>query len=97
MRHRGGRVGLDPRDLQFEQFQLELFPVGRIGQGTQFRDEMRFAFFRGSTRVRGVRGLLVAGATTIPGVGLPMCLISAELVLKRVRGDRSAGPLQVPV
>jgi hypothetical protein len=30
-------------------------------------------------------------------VGLPMCLISAELVLKRVRGDRTAGPLAVPV
>ena len=26
-----------------------------------------------------------------------MCVISAELVLKRVRGDRSAGPLGEPV
>jgi phytoene desaturase len=25
-----------------------------------------------------------------------MCLISAELVLKRIRGDKSAGPLPVP-
>jgi hypothetical protein len=29
----------------------------------------------------------------VPGVGLPMCLISAELVLKRLVGDRSASPV----
>ena len=42
-----------------------------------------------------VRGQLSrsSGATTVPGVGVPMCLISAENVLKRVRGDRSSGPL----
>ena len=32
----------------------------------------------------------------MPGIGLPMCLISAENVLKRVRGDRSSGPLDEP-
>ncbi|WP_298036361.1 phytoene desaturase family protein [uncultured Microbacterium sp.] len=52
------------------------------------------AFFRGSTRSRKVDGLLYAGATTVPGVGLPMCLISAELVLKRMRDDQSAGPTE---
>jgi phytoene desaturase len=50
------------------------------------------AFFRGVTRSRRIDGLYYAGATTVPGVGLPMCLISAELVLKHVRGDHSAGP-----
>ncbi|SFS09730.1 phytoene desaturase [Agrococcus baldri] len=52
------------------------------------------AFLRGSTRHSGVRDLLLAGATTVPGIGVPMCLISAELVVKHVRGDRSSGPLQ---
>ena len=52
------------------------------------------AFFRGVTRSRRVAGLFYAGATSVPGVGLPMCLISAELVLKHVRGDHSAGPLE---
>ena len=33
----------------------------------------------------------------IPGIGLPMCLISAELVVKRLRGDTSTGPLPEPV
>ena len=31
-----------------------------------------------------------------PGIGLPMCLISAELVIKRLRGDRWVGPSSSP-
>ena len=54
------------------------------------------AFFRGITRSRRVDGLYYAGATTVPGVGLPMCLISAEIVTKLVRGDHSPGPLEEP-
>jgi len=55
------------------------------------------AFLRAGNASRTVSGLLYAGSSTIPGIGLPMCIISAELVLKRVRGDRSAGPLEVPL
>ncbi|SDS04964.1 phytoene desaturase family protein [Agrococcus carbonis] len=51
------------------------------------------AMLRGSTRHANVDRLLLAGSTTVPGIGVPMCLISAELVLKHVRGDRSTGPL----
>jgi phytoene desaturase len=51
------------------------------------------AFFRPSNVSSKVDGLLYAGANTVPGVGLPMCLISAELVLKRLTGDRSAMPV----
>ena len=47
------------------------------------------AFLRPGNASAKVDGLLYAGSTTIPGVGLPMCLISAELVLKRLSGDRS--------
>lgn len=54
------------------------------------------AMFRAQNASRRVRGLFYAGATTAPGVGVPMCLISAELVLKRMRGDHSAGPLPEP-
>lgn len=50
------------------------------------------AMFRAQNASKKVRGLYYAGATTAPGVGVPMCLISAELVLKHVRGDHSAGP-----
>jgi phytoene desaturase len=51
------------------------------------------AFFRPGNASAKVDGLLYAGASTVPGVGLPMCLISAELVLKRLSGDRSAAPV----
>lgn len=54
------------------------------------------AFFRTGNVSKKVDGLLYAGGSTIPGVGLPMCLISAELVVKRVRNDTSAGPLIEP-
>lgn len=51
------------------------------------------ALFRPRNASRKVAGLMYVGSSTLPGIGLPMCLISAELVLKRVRGDRSPGRL----
>lgn len=54
------------------------------------------AMFRRQNASPTVDGLYYAGASTAPGVGVPMCLISAELVLKRIRGDSSPGPLPVP-
>ena len=54
------------------------------------------AMFRAQNASRRVQGLFYAGATTAPGVGVPMCLISAEIVLKRLRGDHSPGPLPEP-
>lgn len=54
------------------------------------------AMFRAQNASKRVKGLYYAGATTAPGVGVPMCLISAEIVLKRIRGDHSAGPLPEP-
>jgi phytoene desaturase len=51
------------------------------------------AFLRPGNASGKVDGLLYAGASTVPGVGLPMCLISAELVLKRLSGDRSSLPV----
>lgn len=53
------------------------------------------AMLRAGNASPKVKGLYYAGGTVNPGVGVPMCLISAELVLKHVRGDRSAGPLEV--
>jgi phytoene desaturase len=54
------------------------------------------AVFRPRNISRRVDGLAYVGASTLPGIGLPMCLISAELLIKRLRGDRSAGPLPEP-
>jgi phytoene desaturase len=55
------------------------------------------AMFRAQNASKRVEGLFYAGATTAPGVGVPMCLISAELVLKRIRGDQTGGPLPEPL
>ena len=52
------------------------------------------AFLRANNRSARVDGLYYAGGSTRPGIGLPMCLISAELIRKRLRGDHSPGPSQ---
>lgn len=54
------------------------------------------ALFRAGDASR-LRNLYFAGGSTVPGIGLPMCLISAELVIKRLRGDTSTGPLAEPL
>ena len=55
------------------------------------------AFSRPRNVSAKVRGLYFAGSSTVPGIGLPMGLISAELVIKRLHGDVSAGPLPEPL
>jgi len=63
---------------------------GMLGPAHTLRQS---AMFRAGNVSKRVRGLYYAGASASPGVGVPMCLISAELVLKHIRGDRSPGPL----
>ncbi|MFF3063834.1 phytoene desaturase family protein [Oerskovia sp. NPDC057915] len=55
------------------------------------------AMFRPPGASRKVANLYYAGAGTAPGVGLPMCLISAELVAKRLLGETSSRPLPTPL
>ena len=55
------------------------------------------ALFRSGNVSKKVDGLFYAGSSTIPGIGLPMCLISAEVMLKRLRGDTSVSPLAEPL
>ncbi len=43
------------------------------------------AFFRTANKSKKVRNLYYVGANTVPGVGVPMCLISAELVYTRIK------------
>lgn len=67
---------------------------GALGPAHTLRQS---AFFRPGNVSGRIDGLLYAGCSTIPGIGLPMCLISAELVVKRLRGDVSATPLPEPL
>lgn len=55
------------------------------------------AFFRSGNISKKVQDLYYTGGTTIPGIGLPMCLISAEILVKRLRGDTSTEPLPEPL
>lgn len=53
------------------------------------------SIFRPRNASSKVDGLYYVGAGTNPGIGMPMCLISAELLLKQLTGNRSEGPLPV--
>lgn len=64
---------------------------GALGPAHTLRQS---AFLRGRNRSKKVDSLYYAGATTVPGVGVPMCLISAENVIKRLDGDTSSRPLE---
>ncbi|WP_234996414.1 phytoene desaturase family protein [Demequina sp. NBRC 110054] len=55
------------------------------------------AIFRPGNASPKVRNLLYAGSSTVPGIGMPICLISAELVAKRLLGDTSAAPSATPI
>lgn len=54
---------------------------------------MQTALFRPNTFNKKVKGLYYVGADTNPGIGMPMCLISAQLVYKRLTGNTSDEPL----
>ncbi|PFG39123.1 phytoene desaturase [Georgenia soli] len=71
---------------------LNAWSGGALGPAHTLRQS---AFLRGRNASRRVAGLYYAGSSTIPGVGLPMCLISAEILLKRLRGDRNTEPTAV--
>ena len=48
------------------------------------------AFFRPKNYSKKLKNLFYTGHNTIPGIGLPMCLIGAELVYKHLTNDRSS-------
>lgn len=47
------------------------------------------ALLRPSVKSKKVTNLYYVGAGTQPGIGVPMCIISAQLVYKRIVGDNS--------
>lgn len=51
--------------------------------------------FRTPNKSKKVDGLYYVGAGTLPGIGLPMCLISAQLTYKRIVGNDKPGPLSM--
>lgn len=50
------------------------------------------AIFRTPNVSKKLRNLYYVGGSTMPGIGLPMCLIGAELIYKRLSGSKRGGP-----
>jgi len=71
---------------------LHAWSGGALGPAHTLRQS---ALLRGRNASSRVDGLVYAGGSTIPGVGLPMCLISAELAAGRVA--RRAGAARTAV
>ena len=55
---------------------------------------MQSAYFRTKNKHSKIKNLYFVGGGTVPGIGMPMCLISAELIYKRVIGDKTSSPLK---
>lgn len=51
------------------------------------------AIFRTPNKSKKVKNLYYVGGSTTPGIGLPMCLIGAELIYKRLANDKKGGPV----
>jgi len=62
-----------------------------LGQSHLLRQS---AFFRTPNKSKKLHNLYYVGGSTTPGIGLPMCLIGAELVYKRIIGDKKGGPVK---
>lgn len=54
---------------------------------------MQTAVFRPKTTSTKVKNLYYTGANTNPGIGVPMCLISSQIVYKRIHGIKHGRPL----
>jgi 1-hydroxy-2-isopentenylcarotenoid 3,4-desaturase len=81
------RKSMGPRDFVTE---LNAWNGTALGMAHTLRQS---AFFRPKNRSKKVKNLFYAGHNTIPGIGLPMCLIGAELVYKYLIDDKSTGPI----
>ena len=84
------RRTIAPADFEAD---LGAWRGGALGLAHTLRQS---AVFRPRNASRKVKDLFYAGTSVLPGIGLPMCLISAELVVKRLRGDHGAARLPEP-
>lgn len=80
------RRSIGPADFERE---FGAWRGGALGPAHTLRQS---AFLRGPIRSSKLAGLYYAGSTTMPGIGVPMCLISAELVRTSVRRALKSSP-----
>ena len=74
-------------ESQFNAWQYNAF-------GGESHKLLQSVIFRTNNQSKKAKNLYYVGAGTLPGIGLPMCLISAQLTYKKITGDRRAGPLE---
>lgn len=74
-----------PNDFATQYFSWQSSMLGQSHKLTQS------AFFRTPNISKKLKNLFYVGGNTTPGIGLPMCLIGAELVYKRLAGDKQGG------
>lgn len=74
-----------PNDFRTKYFSWQNSMLGQSHRLAQS------ALFRTPNKSKKVTNLYYVGASTTPGIGLPMCLIGAELVYKRISGDTRGG------
>ena len=80
------RFGPDDFKTKFYSWQSSM-----LGQSHKLYQS---AFFRTKNKSKKIDNLYYVGASTTPGIGLPMCLIGAELVYKRLVNDHKGGPVR---
>lgn len=49
---------------------------------------MQTAVFRPKNRSKKLKNLYFVGGNTVPGIGMPICLISAHLIRDRIRKEQ---------
>jgi phytoene desaturase len=76
-----------PNDFATKYYSWQSSMLGQSHKLTQS------AFFRTRNKSKKVKNLFYVGGNTMPGIGLPMCLISAELIYKQLAGDKRGGPV----
>lgn len=83
-------VSLEVRGPSYFAKDYNAWQNSALGLNHQLRQS---AFMRPSVRSKKVKNLYYVGGMTQPGIGIPMCLISAELVIKSLINNTSPGPL----
>ena len=95
-------TAIDEPDLQKNIVTLETFGPNDFSttfnawQGTALGMShllKQSAMWRVPNKSKKLSNLYYVGANTVPGIGLPMCLIGAELVYKRIMGIKKGGPV----
>lgn len=74
-----------------ENFRVDYNAFGGTALG--MAHTLKQTLLRPQNRSKKIKNLLYLGAGTNPGIGMPVCLISAELAFKRIVGIKHPAPL----